>query len=62
MFKKQNGKIPDIVPIAVLSGSLGSLYGKDIAEKIERWLQARMDSGVFILNAIKNRENFAIFD
>ena len=43
MFKKQNGKIPDIVPIAVLSGSLGSLYGKDIAEKIERWLQARMD-------------------
>lgn len=39
----QNDKIPDIVPIAVLSGSLGSLYGKDIAEKIERWLQARMD-------------------
>ena len=50
------------MPIAVLSGSLGSLYGKDIAEKIERWLQARMDSGVFILNAIKNREIFAIFD
>ena len=38
-----NNKIPDLVPMAVLAGCLGSLFGKDISEKIEKWLQARMD-------------------
>lgn len=38
-----NTHIPDIVPIAILSGCLGSLCGKDIAERIEKWLQAKMD-------------------
>lgn len=44
-YIKDNSKIPEIIPIAILAGSLGSLYGKDISEKIERWLQARMDVG-----------------
>ena len=39
----QNSRIPDIVPIGVLAGCLGSLYGKDLSQKIERWLQAKMD-------------------
>lgn len=39
----RNDKIPDLVPIAVLAGCLGSLFGKDISERIECWLQARMD-------------------
>jgi hypothetical protein len=39
----RNDKIPDLVPIAVLAGCLGSLFGKDISERIEKWLQARMD-------------------
>src|SRR3989344_74001 len=38
-----NDRIFDIIPVAVLAGCLGSLYGKDVAERIERWLQARMD-------------------
>ncbi len=38
-----NDKIPDIVPVSILSGCLGSLCGKDVSEHIERWLQARMD-------------------
>ncbi|MDP3730943.1 MAG: hypothetical protein Q8R34_00380 [bacterium] len=38
-----NSRIPDVLPISILAGCLGSLYGKDISEKIERWLQARMD-------------------
>ena len=38
-----NSKIPEIVPVAVLASCLGSLYGKDTSERIERWLQARMD-------------------
>jgi len=41
-----NPSIPDIVPIAVFSGCLGSLCGKDISERIERWLQAKMDVDV----------------
>lgn len=39
----RNSGIIDIVPISILSGCLGSLCGKDVSEKIERWLQARMD-------------------
>ena len=38
-----NSNIPDIMPVAILAGCLGSLWGKDISEKIEKWLQARMD-------------------
>lgn len=38
-----NSKIPDIVPIAILAGCLGSLFGKDVSERIEKWLKARMD-------------------
>jgi len=38
-----NSKAPDLIPIAVLGGALGSLFGKDLSEKVERWLQARMD-------------------
>lgn len=38
-----NDRIPDIVPVAVLASCLGSLFGKDIAEYIEKRLQARMD-------------------
>lgn len=38
-----NDKIPDIVPVSILSGCLGSLCGKDFSEQIEKWLQARMD-------------------
>lgn len=38
-----NDSIPEIVPIAILSSCLGSLYGKNVAIKIEIWLQARMD-------------------
>lgn len=38
-----NSNIPDIIPVAILAGCLGSLWGKDISERIERWLQARMD-------------------
>lgn len=44
-YIKENSKIPEIVPIAILAGSLGSLYGKDLSERIEKWLQARMDVG-----------------
>ena len=40
-----NSSIPDIVPVAVLAGCIGELSGKDISERIEKWLQARMDSG-----------------
>jgi len=39
----QNPSIPDLLPVALLSGCLGSLFGKDISEKIEKCLQARMD-------------------
>ncbi len=39
----QNSRIPDVLPIGILAGCLGSLYGKDVSEKIEKWLQARMD-------------------
>lgn len=39
----QNSRIPDVLPIGILAGCLGSLWGKDISEKIEKWLQARMD-------------------
>lgn len=38
-----NTKIPDIIPISILAGCLGSLCGKDVSERIEKWLQARMD-------------------
>ncbi len=38
-----NPRIPDIIPISILSGCLGSLCGKDVSERIERWLQAKMD-------------------
>ncbi len=38
-----NTRIPDIVPISILAGCLGSLCGKDVSERIERWLQAKMD-------------------
>lgn len=38
-----NDKVPDIVPVSILSGCLGSLCGKDVSEGIEQWLQARMD-------------------
>lgn len=38
-----NNRIPELVPIAVIASCLGSLYGKDISKRIERWLQARMD-------------------
>ncbi len=38
-----NDKIPDILPVSILAGCLGSLCGKDVSERIERWLQARMD-------------------
>lgn len=38
-----NSAIIDILPVAILAGCLGSLFGKDLAERIERWLQARMD-------------------
>ena len=38
-----NSNIPDIIPVAILAGCLGSLWGKDISERIERWLQAKMD-------------------
>ncbi len=39
-----NPKILEIVPVAIFSGCLGSLFGKDISERIEKWLQARMDT------------------
>lgn len=39
----RNSSIIDIVPVSILAGCLGSLYGKDVSEKFERWLQARMD-------------------
>lgn len=39
-----NPRIPDIVPIAILVGCLGSLFGKDISQRIEKWLDARMDA------------------
>ena len=38
-----NSDIPEIIPVAVLGSCLGSLYGKDVSERIEIWLQARMD-------------------
>jgi hypothetical protein len=38
-----NPRVPDLIPAAILAGCLGSLFGKDISERIERWLQARMD-------------------
>jgi hypothetical protein len=38
-----NKNIPDIIPVAVLAGCLGSLYGKNISERVERVLQSRMD-------------------
>ncbi|MDP3953798.1 MAG: hypothetical protein Q8Q06_00070 [bacterium] len=38
-----NAHIPDIVPVAIIASCMGSLYGKDISERIEKWLQARMD-------------------
>jgi len=42
-FLSLNSHIPDIIPIAVIAGCLGSLFGKNISEFIERWLGARMD-------------------
>lgn len=39
----QNSKILDVLPIGILASCLGSLCGKDVSEKIEKWLQARMD-------------------
>ena len=38
-----NSRIPDMVPIAILAGCLGSLFGKDVSERVEKWLKARMD-------------------
>lgn len=39
----RNSSIVDIVPVSVLAGCLGSLYSKDVSEKIEIWLKSRMD-------------------
>lgn len=39
----RNSNIPDLIPIAIFSSCLGSLFGKNISERIEIWLQARMD-------------------
>ncbi len=39
----RNSGIVDIVPVSILAGCLGSLYGKDLSQKVEKYLQARMD-------------------
>jgi len=42
-FLSMNSSIPEIVPLGILSSCLGSLFGKSASERIERWLEARMD-------------------
>lgn len=42
-YISENASLPDILPVAVLAGCLGKLYGKTISEFIEIKLAARMD-------------------
>lgn len=42
-YLSMNTHIPDIIPISIMSACLGTLCGKDVSERIELWLQARMD-------------------
>jgi len=39
----QNASLPDILPVAVLAGCLGKVYGRTVSEFIEIKLAARMD-------------------
>jgi len=38
-----NANLIEIIPVAILAGALGQLYGRDISVPVERWLKARMD-------------------
>ncbi len=39
----QNSRLVDVLPVGILASCLGALYAKAISERLERWLQARMD-------------------
>ncbi|MBI2023692.1 hypothetical protein HYT01_03995 [Candidatus Giovannonibacteria bacterium] len=38
-----NSSMPDVLPVAIMASCLGSLLGKKASERIEKWLEARMD-------------------
>lgn len=42
-YLAQNTKIIDVVPVGILASCMGSLFAKSLSEKIEKWLEARMD-------------------